>query len=128
MGREERRQLVGEAAAAQPKEACGLLFGELRTRLFLRLVPTGGARNGPVSFAIDTAEIAGETALRRARGEVLLGCYHSHIRAPARPTRGDRRGGARRGGLWLIYSLAGRDAALFEWTGADFTRRALYFV
>ena len=81
-----------------------------------------------MSFAIDTAEIAGETALRRARGEVLLGCYHSHIRAPARPTRGDRRGGARRGGLWLIYSLAGRDAALFEWTGADFTRRALYFV
>jgi proteasome lid subunit RPN8/RPN11 len=125
LGRGEFQRLIEVAGRAYPREACGLLFAPSDGRTQLRLVPTATAWNTPLSFRISGQEIDRLRGERKLLGEQLLGCFHSHILSPARPSRFDRRGAQRLGGLWLIYSVLERRAALFHWSGTNFKRQSL---
>ena len=125
LGRSEFGRLVDEAHDAYPREACGLLFAPAGWPSELRLVPTVATWNTPVSFRIAEQEINRVRRRRRALGEDLLGCFHSHVLSRAWPSKYDRQGAQRLGGLWLIYSIPTRRVALFDWNGRRFQQRAL---
>lgn len=95
---------------ALPNEACGLLYGtessdEIR---ICRIVPVFNAAENPLSsFTLDPASLV-KAVYGAARGEPLIGVYHSHPRSGPRPSRRDLNG------WWpfscqLIVSLAAAD-------------------
>lgn len=123
--RDQQRRLTSAVRRAYPREACGLLFAPPGRPVELRLVPTAPTWNTPASFRIKAREIERSRREREALGESLVGCFHSHVISGARPSRSDRLGAKRLGGLWLIYSVRWHQLALFHWDGTDFERRPL---
>lgn len=119
---EEWAWLLGLAEKAWPREICGLLFVADGQRPVLRPRPTSGQANTASSFHIADSEIDFETRRAELAGQRLVGCFHSHSRGPALPSRRDRRGAAASGGLWLICAPARGEAGLFDWTGRAFRR------
>ncbi|MEI9995953.1 MAG: Mov34/MPN/PAD-1 family protein [Rhizomicrobium sp.] len=118
---------VRAARAAWPNEICGLLVGRPRAAaLSIRL--TAGSANTPLSFRIADGEIAQVERSLEGSGEIVRGCFHSHVFGRAMPSRRDAAGAVHRGELWLIYSLRERRLRLFEWTGSAFHRRHLRIV
>lgn len=89
------------AAAARPREACGLLFG------------AGGAITGfaetanvaatpETRFEIDPAALFAALRAERAGGPSLVGYWHSHPSGDANPSETDAAMAAPDGKLWLI--------------------------
>jgi proteasome lid subunit RPN8/RPN11 len=80
-----------ETGAAAPAECCGALIGSMRGReVEVRtLIPVANAAHDTASY-----EIAAETVLRLERqaacaGQQVVGFYHSHPIADARPSAKD---------------------------------------
>jgi proteasome lid subunit RPN8/RPN11 len=113
--------VLAHAAAAAPREACGLLLG--RGSRIHRAMP---ARN---LAALDTRfEIAPEdhfAAVRAARAEGLevIGAYHSHPGSPAEPSETDR-AAAFAGFLFVIATPVPRPhLRVWELAEGNFTER-----
>jgi len=103
------------AAAAHPREACGLLLGEGG-----RITAARAAANvhpAPAThFEIDPAAlIAAHRAAREGTGPQVLGYFHSHPCGPAEPSATDRELAARDGRIWAIV---GGDDVTF-WRDAE---------
>ncbi len=79
--------LVKEAAAAAPREACGLLIG--RGRRVERVEPASNVDPAATRYAIAPADHF--AALRRARQDDLevIGAYHSHPAGGPEPSATD---------------------------------------
>ena len=97
---EVRRALAEHARAEAPNEACGLLL--LRDGVAERYEPGRNAAESPYRFAL---EVDPELWFAEDDGYELA-VFHSHLAAPARPSRTD----VENVGLWagrpyLIYSL-----------------------
>ena len=97
------RQMEREAEGAYPEECCGILFGrdEVENRVVSRIerVANDFAENERRRRFL----IAPETLMKAERsagerGELVLGFYHSHPDAPARPSDFDREH------AWPFYS------------------------
>ena len=112
------------AQAAIPDECCGLLEG-LRDGGDFRVTALHPARNRAASsdrFEIDPADHFAARRVARARGHVIIGCYHSHPGGQAQPSAVDLAGAGEDNFLWLIAS--NEDLAAFVYlrgvfTGAD---------
>ena len=105
-----RSALVEHAAAEEPNEACGLVL--LRDGIAERYVAGRNAAASPYRFELELDDP--EVWFAEDDGYELA-VFHSHISAPARPSRTD----VENIGLWagkpyLIYSLQKDDLAAFR--------------
>jgi proteasome lid subunit RPN8/RPN11 len=106
-----RAELAEHARGEEPNEACGLVV--FRDGVALRYEPGRNALASPYRFELTPADPA--TLFLEDDG-YELGLFHSHISAPARPSKTDVEN-ARED--WpdrpfLIYSLGGDELAAFR--------------
>jgi proteasome lid subunit RPN8/RPN11 len=104
-----RRELAAHAEAEAPNEACGLLL--LRDGVAERYVPGRNTAASPYRFELELDDP--ELWFAEDDGYELA-VFHSHLSAPARPSRTD----VENIGLWagkpyLIYSMRADDLAAF---------------
>ena len=109
---EVRRALVEHAEAEAPNEACGLLL--LRDGRAERYVPGRNAAASPYRFEL---EVDPDVWFLEDEGYELA-IFHSHLSAPARPSRTD----VENIGLWerkpyVILSLGSGDLGAFTIDG-----------
>ena len=80
--------------AAQPREACALLFGERRPneRRVEEVVAIPNIAEGEDAFELDPIAWRQAELEARAAGLEVLGVWHSHPRAEAAPSARDRVG------------------------------------
>lgn len=90
------QQLRGEAMEAYPREACGLLAGTheadargSRVSRVVRATPAANAAARGDRFLIDARQVWETMRASRADDLVLVGAYHSHPDARARPSQVD---------------------------------------
>jgi proteasome lid subunit RPN8/RPN11 len=110
-----RRALAEHAAAEEPNEACGLVL--LRDGVAERYVAGRNAAASPYRFELELDDP--EVWFAEDDGYELA-VFHSHISAPARPSRTD----VENIGLWagkpyLIYSIRRDDLAAFRIEGGQ---------
>ena len=117
-----------QAAAAGPRECCGLLEGQRdgdRWRI-TALHPARNLATGADRFEIDPADHFAAVRVARARGMRIIGCYHSHPGGEAQPSAHDLAGAGQDDFLWLIAANGALAVFLFRGgvfgtlaTGAD---------
>jgi [CysO sulfur-carrier protein]-S-L-cysteine hydrolase len=104
IARQEYRQLVTQALAAFPIEACGLLAGKNgRVR---RLYPITNVLHSPSAYLMDARQQVEAMLQMEAHGWELLAIYHSHPHGPAEPSATDIAQAYYPDALYLILSLA----------------------
>jgi proteasome lid subunit RPN8/RPN11 len=107
-----RRALEEHARAEAPNEACGLIL--LRDGVAERYVPGRNAAASPYRFEL---EVEPETWFLEDEG-YELGVFHSHLSAPARPSRTDVANiGLWEGKPYFILGLRNGDLAAFTIEG-----------
>jgi proteasome lid subunit RPN8/RPN11 len=91
------------AAAAHPREACGILLGE-----GAHIVAAREAANVHPSpethFEIDPQALIDAHRAARSGGPQVIGYFHSHPRGPAAPSATDRASAAGDGRVWAIIA------------------------
>ena len=82
------------AAQDYPHECCGFLVGQAdgETVMVIRTVPAANLRDDSPRnrFEIDPGDLVKTDRAARAEGLGVVGFYHSHPDAPARPSEFDR--------------------------------------
>jgi proteasome lid subunit RPN8/RPN11 len=107
-----RRALEEHARAEAPNEACGLIL--LRDGVAERYVPGRNAAASPYRFEL---EVGPETWFLEDEGYDLA-VFHSHLSAPARPSRTDVENiGLWEGRPYLILTLRTGELAAFRIEG-----------
>lgn len=107
-------RLLGEAAAAHPRECCGILLGA-GARIDA-IQPAANAHPRPEThFEIDPQALIDAHRAVRSGGPQVLGFYHSHPNGAAAPSATDRALAARDGMIWAIVA-AGR---VVMWRSGD---------
>lgn len=107
-----------EAAAAAPREACGLLLGE-GDRIHRATVAENVHPAPETHFEIDPAALIAAHRAARAGGPQLLGYWHSHPNGLARPSATDAAQSSGDGRIWAI--VAGAEITLWQDTETGFT-------
>jgi [CysO sulfur-carrier protein]-S-L-cysteine hydrolase len=108
-----RRELAAHAEAEAPNEACGLVL--LRDGIAERYVPGRNAAASPYRFELELDDP--ELWFAEDDGYELA-VFHSHLSAPARPSRTDVENiGLWAGKAYLIYSVREDDLAAFTIEG-----------
>jgi proteasome lid subunit RPN8/RPN11 len=102
--------IVRQARAELPHEACGLLAG-VDSRVQKRF-PLENVDHSPEHFSFDPREQFRVLREARAGGMKILANYHSHPSSPARPSEEDIRLAFDHAIHYLIVSLAGTDPDL----------------
>jgi proteasome lid subunit RPN8/RPN11 len=101
------RQIESEGEAGYPNEICGMIFGRDVTeagqqrRVTVKLVPGKNvfeANEQYHRFSIDPLQQLKAERAAEKEGLILLGYYHSHPDAPARPSQYDL------DHAWEVYS------------------------
>lgn len=94
-------RILAEAAAAHPRECCGILLGE--DTAIRALEPARNLHPAPEThFEIDPRALIDAHRAARAGGPQVAGYYHSHPHGPAEPSATDRAMAARDGRIWAI--------------------------
>ena len=97
------QRLLAEAAAAHPRECCGILLGGGPGRIEQALPAANVAADPRGAFEIDPGALV--AAHKAARGgTAVAGYYHSHPQGPAEPSACDRACAAGDGRLWAIVA------------------------
>ena len=110
---EVRAQLVAHSEREVPNEACGLVL--LRDGRAERYEPGRNAAASPYRFELELDDP--EIWFAEDDGYELA-VFHSHISAPARPSRTDVENiGLWEGKPYLVYSIHGDDLAAFRIEG-----------
>ena len=105
--------MLAQAAAAHPREACGLLLGE--DGHVRAAVPCGNVHPEPERhFEIDPAALIAAHKAAREGGPQVLGYWHSHPNGRAGPSEVDRAAAAGDGRVWVIAA----SAAITVWIDA----------
>jgi proteasome lid subunit RPN8/RPN11 len=108
-----RVALAAHARAEVPNEACGLVL--LRDGIAERYVPGRNAAASPYRFELEFDDP--EIWFAEDEGYELA-VFHSHLAAPARPSRTDVENiGLWEGKPYLVYSLREDDLAAFRIEG-----------
>ena len=95
--------LIEEAAAAHPRECCGLLLGQGAGLLEIR--PAANVHAQPERhFEIDPAALIAAHRAARSGGLQVLGYYHSHPNGLAEPSATDRACASGDGQIWAIVA------------------------
>jgi proteasome lid subunit RPN8/RPN11 len=107
---EVRAELVAHAEREAPNEACGLVL--LREGRAERYEPGRNAAASPYRFEL---EFADPNIWFAEDDGYELAVFHSHVAAPARPSRTDVENiGLWAGKAYLVYSLQNDDLAAFR--------------
>lgn len=94
-------ELLAEARAAHPHEACGLLFG-IGTEITAHL-PAANIHPTPhTRFEIDPQALIDAHRAMRGGGPRVAGYYHSHPSGPPAPSATDHALAAEDGMTWAI--------------------------
>jgi [CysO sulfur-carrier protein]-S-L-cysteine hydrolase len=110
-----REALAAHAQAEAPNEACGLVL--LRGGVAERYVPGRNAAASPYRFELEFDDP--EIWFAEDDGYELA-VFHSHLSAPARPSRTDVENiGLWEGKPYLVYSLQRDDLAAFRIEGGQ---------
>jgi proteasome lid subunit RPN8/RPN11 len=114
-----RVQILREAAAAFPRECCGLIEGVRDGDGWCAslLHPAPNLSADADRFEIDPAAHLAAQRGARGRGAAIIGCYHSHPGGGVEPSARDRAWALEADFLWLI---AGGALAAFVFDGTDF--------
>lgn len=113
LGPELEAELLRVAQAALPREACGLLLGS-RQAGSIRIEAHWSSPNlapdtDSAGFRLDPLAICRAQDSAQLAGHELLGCWHSHPSAAARPSRADWDGLP---ASWLMLILGPCDSSL----------------
>ncbi len=98
------RQIEREGAAAYPNECCGIIYGRDvagSSRVVEKIVAVENAFEDAEKyhrFSITPKQLMDAEKTASAEGRLVLGFYHSHPDAPARPSEYDRQH------AWPFYS------------------------
>jgi proteasome lid subunit RPN8/RPN11 len=112
---EVRAQLVAHSEREAPNEACGLVL--LREGTAERYEPGRNAAASPFRFELELDDP--EVWFAEDEGYELA-VFHSHLSAPARPSRTDVENiGLWEGKPYLVYSLQHDDLAAFTIAGGQ---------
>lgn len=98
------------AAAAHPREACGILLGT-GTRIVAAREAANVHPAPDTHFEIDPQALIDAHRQARAGGAQVLGYFHSHPSGPPEPSATDRASAAGDGRVWAI--IAGADDVRF---------------
>lgn len=79
--------MLTAAAAAVPREACGLLVG--RGRHVLRVVPVRNVDPSPARYTVSPEDHFATLRAARQEGLAVIGAYHSHPAGEAAPSPTD---------------------------------------
>jgi proteasome lid subunit RPN8/RPN11 len=117
-------EIARQAAAAFPRECCGLIEGARAGTSFraTALHPGRNLAEAPDRFEIDPADHIAAMKSARAHGANIIGCYHSHPGGEARPSRHDLSGAGEEDFLWLIAATDGAQCRIgaFVYRAPDF--------
>lgn len=106
LGKAIHAQLVGEADAAHPREACGLLLGQ--SGRIVEVVPAINVHPTPEThFEIDPKLLIDAHRAARDGGPEVIGYYHSHPNGLAEPSATDRAMAVGDGRIWAIITADG---------------------
>ncbi|MDQ3894645.1 MAG: M67 family metallopeptidase [Actinomycetota bacterium] len=120
VGAAVRRSMEEHARAEAPNEACGVVV--LRGGIAERYVPGRNAAASPYRFEL---AVDPEVWFLEDDGYELA-VFHSHVSAPARPSRTDVENiGLWEGRPYLILSLANGELAAFSIRGARIEQQPL---
>jgi proteasome lid subunit RPN8/RPN11 len=101
--REVIERLVSQAAAAHPRECCGILFGS--SEHISSAVAAPNVHQEPEThFEIDPQTLIDAYRAERRGGPEVIGFYHSHPIGEAIPSATDRALAARDGRIWAIIA------------------------
>jgi proteasome lid subunit RPN8/RPN11 len=106
------RQIVDQAKAEHPNEACGILAGRASPNgaAATRNFPMTNAERSPVIYRIDPKEQFRVFKEIEDEGLDLVAIYHSHTRSPAYPSNTDVAQAYYPEAVYLIVSLANPEA------------------
>jgi [CysO sulfur-carrier protein]-S-L-cysteine hydrolase len=90
------RTIIGHCYDGLPDEACGLLAGPVRddgepTGLITEARPCANADASAMTYTVDSRDLLHAGRDAEARGEELVGCWHSHTHTDAYPSPTDVR-------------------------------------
>ncbi|MDR7101842.1 M67 family metallopeptidase [Croceicoccus sp. BE223] len=95
--------MIAEAAAAHPRECCGIMLG--RDGVVEAVVPCDNVHPLPEHhFEIDPAALIAAHRAARGDGPDILGYYHSHPSGFAEPSATDAAMAAGDGRFWAIVA------------------------
>jgi [CysO sulfur-carrier protein]-S-L-cysteine hydrolase len=104
--RQEYNQILAEAQAVFPLEACGLVAGEAGQ--VRRLYPIDNVLQSPSAFLMDARQQVQAMLEMERHGWELLAIYHSHPQGPDEPSTTDVAQAYYPEAIHLIISLADR--------------------
>jgi proteasome lid subunit RPN8/RPN11 len=132
IGKTEFDQLRRHGEETYPHECCGILLGqmdgEVRTVSSVRRCGNTRTDSPKNRYNIDPRELVRIQREGRARGEDIVGFYHSHPGHPARWSQTDFAEAHWIGSSYVITSVENGKAAItnsFELTGSDEDDKAL---
>ncbi len=108
LSRELAEQLVVHAHRDLPNECCGMIAG--RDGAATRVYEAANTEGSPFMYVMDPQEQLRIMDEIDEAGHDLVAIYHSHTRSAAYPSRTDVELAFFPGTLYLIVSLANRDA------------------
>jgi len=106
------QDLVDHAIRDLPNECCGLIAGRGGTAV--RLHPATNSEGSPFMYVMDPREQMELMDAIDESGDDLLAIYHSHTRSAAFPSRTDVELAFFPDTLYLIVSIADRDAPVIR--------------
>lgn len=105
--RELIKAMVEHAFTELPNECCGLLLG--REGTIEHIIPMKSNPPAPDAYFMDPLQQVEVFTKMEARGEALLGIYHSHPAGPATPSGADLQLAYHPDTVYFIISLADRE-------------------
>ncbi len=116
LSKEQKSLLIEETRKEHPKEACGILFGDLGSEgpVVREIVPVCNMLESMTNFRIDAEEFLRSLSEAEGEGMELIGFFHSHP-AAAHPSLTDAEYMKLwPENIWLIISSINHDIAAFR--------------
>jgi proteasome lid subunit RPN8/RPN11 len=109
--------IVGNCYDGLPNEACGLLIGPLAdggepTGVITEARPCRNTDASAVTYTIDPRDMLGAMRAAEARGDEIVGVWHSHTHTEGYPSPTDVRQAADPAWLYVIVSLRDQSPTL----------------
>ena len=99
-------RIEGEAQKAYPKEACGFLIGTAGGDAILDAIPSPNLSQRDNEFQIDAPLHLTLQRTLRAKGQAVIGIYHSHPSGDSHPSELDKMVLCDPKLVWMITSVA----------------------